>query len=595
MKMLREFVRRYPLQSGLLVLMLLLAGVADGIGLSALLPLLNVALSDPDPSKASGLEREVRSALELLGISPTLGVLLLIVLGCIAAKSALVFFAETRIGFIAAEVTTELRMRLLRSVMASRWDYFTHQSPGFLANSLATEAQRGSTAYIHAVKVLALTIETLVYAALAVSVSWLATVASIGVGGVILLVSHQLVRIAKRAGKRQTKWYRALLGTLTDVLQSVKTFKAMGRERLAEEVLAEETDRLRGALRAEVLGAAGLEAAQEPMYATVIAAGIFVTLVYFSVPAGTVMFMVLVLARLLRQIGRVQKQYQRMVTCESAYQAIEAAIDAADAAREKRSGTRTPVLREAIRLDGVHFAYGAHPVLAGVEIEIPCGELTCLVGGSGVGKSTTVDLVTGLIEPQHGQVLVDGVPLAELDISAWRRSIGYVPQENLLLHASILHNVTLGEQGIEREAAEAALEAAGALEFVRALPNGLDAIVGERGTRISGGQRQRIMIARALVHQPELLILDEATSALDPATERAVCDVLIGLRGRMTILAVSHQSALTTVADRVYHLEAETPEPGGTQGKGPEEIVAPAQFCEVDLRGDRSRSPSPRL
>ncbi len=554
MTMLRGFVRRYPLQSGLLVLVLLLAGVADGIGLSALLPLLNVALSDAAPGQSSALERQVREALDLLGISPTLGVLLLIVLGCILAKSAFVFFAETRIGFIAADVTTELRMRLLRGVMASRWDYFTHQSPGYLANSLATEAQRAATAYIHAVKVLALTIETLVYAALAVSVSWLATLASIAVGAVILLVSHQLVRVAKRAGKRQTKWYRALLGTLTDVLQSVKTFKAMGRERLAEAVLSDETDKLRGALRAEVLGAAGLEAAQEPMYAAVIAAGIFVTLVYFSVPAGTVMFMVLVLARLLRQIGRVQKQYQRMVTCESAYQAIEAAIHAAEAAREVRSGSRQPSLRRAIRLDGVHFAYDGHVVLAGADIEIPCGALTCLVGGSGAGKSTTVDLVTGLIEAQRGQVLVDGVPLGELDIKAWRRMIGYVPQENLLLHASILHNVTLGEQGFGRREVEAALAAAGALEFVRGLPSGLDSVVGERGTRVSGGQRQRIMIARALIHQPAVLILDEATSALDPATERAVCEVLLGLRGRMTILAVSHQSALTAVADRVYRL-----------------------------------------
>ncbi len=556
MNMLRAFVSRYPWQSGLLVLVLLLAGVADGIGLSALLPLLNLAIAGPDAAgHVSGFEQRVLDTLASVGIPATLGVLLTIVLGCIIVKSAFVFFAETRIGFIAADITTGLRMRLLRAVMASRWEYFTHQSSGHLANSLATEAQRASTAYIHAVKVLALSIETAVYATLAVSVSLLATLACLGVGAFILLASHQLVRIAKRAGKRQTKWYRALLGTLTDVLLSVKTFKAMGREHLAEDVLAGETERLRDALRQEVLGSAGLEAAQEPMYAAVMAAGIFITLVYFEVPAGTVMFMVLILARLLRQIGRVQKQYQRMMTCESAYRAIEAVIEDATAAVETRTGTRAPQLHEAIRLDRVRFGYGEHDVLRDASLTIPRGRLTCLVGGSGAGKSTTLDLVTGLVEPQAGRVLLDATPLSEIDMRAWRRRIGYVPQENLLLHASILHNVTLGAHDLDEAAAERALRAAGAWAFVSALPDGLHALVGERGTRISGGQRQRIMIARALVHEPALLILDEATSALDPVTERALCEVLLGLRGQITILAVSHQSALTEAADHVYRLE----------------------------------------
>jgi ATP-binding cassette subfamily C protein len=187
-------------------------------------------------------------------------------------------------------------------------------------------------------------------------------------------------------------------------------------------------------------------------------------------------------------------------------------------------------------------------------MEIPHGQITCLVGESGTGKSTIADLIIGLMAPGAGRVLVDGIPLEDLDLAAWRRSIGYVPQDNLLLHDTILSNVVLGDPDLTEENALQALRAAGAEGFVRDLPEGVHTVVGERGARLSGGQRQRIMIARALAHQPRLLILDEATSALDAASEAAICETLASLKGQITMLAVTHQSALQRVADRVYQV-----------------------------------------
>lgn len=133
--------------------------------------------------------------------------------------------------------------------------------------------------------------------------------------------------------------------------------------------------------------------------------------------------------------------------------------------------------------------------------------------------------------------------------------IGYVPQETILLHDSVLHNVTLGDPVYSDKDAELALRAAGAWEFVAALPQGINTVVGERGGRLSGGQRQRVVVARALVHQPKLLILDEATSALDPASEASIAATIEKLRGQLTILAISHQKRLVESADRVYQLQ----------------------------------------
>ena len=555
MRLIREFVKRYPGQSVVLVAALLLAGVADGIGLSALLPLLNITLeSSAGGESDSALSRFIFDALDTIGVSPSIGVLLSVIVLVVFFKALLVFFAKQRSGYIAAEVSTGLRTDLLKAITNSRWQYFVNQSTGKLANSMATEAWRASNAYVFAVRLLALFVEAGVYTTVALLVSWRATLISFVASFVIVAASHYFVRMAERGGKGQTRWYRSLLGTLTDILQSVKTFKAMGREGSAEEVLSVENNQLRDALRREVLGDAALEAAQEPMYTIVLAGGIYLALMQFQVDLPTILFMALVLANLLKQAGKVQKQYQRMVISESAYWAIHETIADARRQAETHTGESDPHLDRAIELRDVSFVYGDNVVLDDVSIEIPARELTCLVGESGAGKTTIADLVIGLIKPTRGRVLIDGSPLDELDMAAWRRSIGYVPQESLLLHDSVMHNVTLGAEGLDESDVEQALKASGAWDFVTRMPEGIHSIVGERGARLSGGQRQRIMIARAMAHHPKLLILDEATSALDPATEQAICETLTTLKRNITILAVSHQSALAKIADRVYRL-----------------------------------------
>ena len=178
-----------------------------------------------------------------------------------------------------------------------------------------------------------------------------------------------------------------------------------------------------------------------------------------------------------------------------------------------------------------------------------------LQGPSGAGKTTIVDLLLGLHEPASGHILIDNRPLDELSLKAWRSTIGYVPQELSLLHASLRDNIALGNTNLTDDNILDALRLADAENFVSTLPDGLDSNAGEMGGRLSGGQRQRIALARALVGRPKLLILDEVTSALDPETEASICRNALGLAGEFTIIAITHRPAWSKIADRLYKVE----------------------------------------
>ncbi|MBK9667319.1 MAG: ABC transporter ATP-binding protein [Gammaproteobacteria bacterium] len=561
MSLMLSFYRAYPLPTLLALLALLVAGLAEGIGLSVLLPLLNIAIATESggnggaPSAAEGdFEHAVRGILGYMGVEPTLANLLVVVVVAIGFKGVLLLVAQRQVGYTAARLATDLRLELLRAILLSRWEYFLNQPVGKLTNSLATEASRASDAFVNGATALTFLVQALVYAAVAIAVSWQATLAGILAGSIIIGLSHSLVRITKQAGRKQTSVLQSLMATMTDTLGSVKPLKGMGREHLADAVLSMETTRLNRALERQVLASALLESTQEFLFTLIIAGGIYIALSFFHLPFAKIMVLVVVVGQMVALLGKVQKQYQKMSLGESAYWSMRRTIGEAQREEEElRDGDR-PHLHQRLVLENVCFAYADRQVLDGLDLEIPAGSLVTLIGPSGSGKTTVVDLIIGLLKPDSGAISLDGTSMRDIDIRQWRRSIGYVPQETLLLHESVAHNVSLGDPALSDDDIEHALRAAGAWDFVSTLPEGMHSSVGERGGKLSGGQRQRVVIARALVRRPQLLILDEATSALDGDSADAVRQTLSDLRGELTILTITHQSVLVDIADRVYRL-----------------------------------------
>jgi ATP-binding cassette subfamily C protein len=591
MQLLITFVRRYPLESVITVLSLLFAGIAEGFGLSMLLPFLNIAIGSQSLMAAKAgesvgtggslgifkpVEHYLRDSVATIGMPATVALLLGIFLVCIILKCLLVLLANKQVGYTVAHVATDLRLKLLHALFHTRWEYFLRQPIGRLTNGVSSEAIRAADAFNNGARLISILIESVVYTFLALLVSWKATLTAIVAGLLIVFTLRRFIQKSRRAGKRQTTILQSLISQMTDSLQSIKSLKAMGSEGSVDAVLKAKTAKLNKALQKKVMSKATLGALQEPLMIAFLAVALYIALIQLKMPLAMVVALIYLIRKVLKNIQKIQQEYQDLATADSAFWSLTEKIQEGENQREAHPGRRPAVFECAIRLEDVSFAYDRTPILRDVSLALPAGSFTALLGASGAGKTTVADLIIGLLRPQAGEVWIDDLPLSEIDIRSWRRKIGYVPQDTLLLHDTVFVNVTLGDAGFTPKDVESALRAAGAWDFVQHLPQGMQTVVGERGSKISGGQRQRIAIARALVKNPALLVLDEATTALDPDTETAICRTLRALSGRVTILAISHQSAMLETAEIAYRLE------NGTLRivKGADKVAAAAGECD---------------
>ena len=359
---------------------------------------------------------------------------------------------------------------------------------------------------------------------------------------------YALVR--ERAGALNTRLANNLLG--------IATIKAFTAESYELSHVALDSDAYRGANTQAIRWSAAIT----PVIRMAILAGFTVTLLYGGflalrgeVGVGSYSVLVYLTQRLLWPLTRLADMtdlYQRsMASIERVVNLLETpiAIDAAGKALPKAT------VRGELRFENVSFAYDDEPTLEALTLTVAPGSTVAFVGGTGGGKSTIVKLLLRFYEPKAGTVRLDGTPLRELALGDLRRVIGYVAQDTFLADASIAENIAYGLPEARRAEVVAAAEAAEADDFIRALPQGYDTAVGERGQKLSGGQRQRIALARAILKDPKILVLDEATSAVDNETEAAIQRSLERLVIGRTSIIIAHRLSTVRHADAIHVVE----------------------------------------
>jgi len=534
-----------------LAMLTALTAITEGAGLLLLVPMLGALGADaaimPGPAGRLIAALHLPRALEPLLAAFVMLVMIRAVLG--AARD----YAGHRFE---AGIIDGLRHRAWAALVHCEWKTLAGLRQTDATSLIVSSVDRVSYGVnqLIALAASAATLGSIGLAAVAIAPQ-VAALALVG-GAAVLLAYRGLRRRANALGTELGEAYQQVHARLIEGLGALRIIKSLGREEAAIADLDNAFARTRAARQRYVRDTGAARVAFQSGGAILLSLLVWLAIRRWHMGAAGVIPTVALFARALPLLGTVQEAWQNWAHVRPALDEALTLIETAEMAAEPLAGPDGARLAgfapsPDMAVTGVTVRHAARGVAAleDVSAVFPFGSITALSGPSGAGKSTLADVLCGMIGPDAGALEVGGSAVTGGARRAWRKRVAYVQQEPVLFHASIRENLLWGRPGADDGALEAALRAASA-DFVLALPDGLDTVVGDRGARLSGGERQRIALARGLLRQPDLLILDEVTSALDAENEAAVAGAIARLRGTMTLLIIGHRGALAALADR---------------------------------------------
>ncbi|PIW26390.1 MAG: hypothetical protein COW30_15065 [Rhodospirillales bacterium CG15_BIG_FIL_POST_REV_8_21_14_020_66_15] len=547
-----ELFRRYPtLFAGNVVLALLLMMV-DAATLASIAPIVSLLTQE---GGGDTLSPYIMSAMAFLGLDGGIVVYLSVFVVLTILNSVLLIainYFLLRAQFV---VRADMVVGTAERVLSSSVTFLAGQRQGDFINTLTIEVARVADAFTALTRMIAPAAQVIVLLWIPFFVSWQVTAIAMAVAAVLLVPLRTFRARVYGLGQVNTKANNEFSTALQESLQNARLIIGFGNIRPAIE-------RLRHAFAALRSASIGLQFIQSTIYSLHAPIGIVVVFATFlsgqrlGVPLAEIAVVLYAFNRLAGTVANINQNRSQLISLYPSFEQVMKVRRQAEESTVHFGSKPFDRLTDAIVLDNVSFSYNsAVPVLDAINLEIPSGKMTALVGASGAGKSTLADIVMGLLHPSAGTVGIDGVPMREVDISAYRGRLGYVPQRTSLFHASVRDNIAFANPGASDEEIREACRLANAEEFVADLENGYDTIVGDQGFRLSGGQAQRISLARALVRKPTLLILDEATSALDTKSEQLIQSAIETIVGTTTFLVIAHRLSTIKRADNIAVME----------------------------------------
>lgn len=547
--------------NGLLALFLsIVLGLTEGVSILMLIPLMHYAGISDSGASGGGLPEYVVNVLNKSAIVSNL----LSVLVFYIAVIALFAFIKNKQTLINAKIeqgfSRDLRKKLYSAVTYADWLFMTRTRDADLVHVLTSEINKIGSGTFFFLSLISTSVITCVHTSLAFLLSVPMTLFSIGFAGLLVFFMKSINRHALDRGKALYGAKQKMYNATMEHLAGIKLAKSFCAENMHLNYFLTLNDKI----TEENLRFKSLRARTVVFYdiGAVLAISIlfYCAVTIFKLPVASLFLLVYLFARILPRVSTIHQNYQNIIHVLPAYTATVAMLKkCTEAAEPFGSDNLADVgLDNEIVFTDVGFQYNKKkypPVLHNLTFVIPARCIIAIAGPSGAGKTTLADLIMGLLEPDKGGILIDGVQLSEENRLNWRRSVGYVPQDTFFFNDTIRSNLSWVRPDAGEDELWSVLEMAAAHSFVTALPMGLDTVIGDRGVQLSGGERQRLAIARALLKRPSILLLDEATSALDPENEKQIQTAFEKLSGRITLVVIAHRLSTIRRADRILLLD----------------------------------------
>lgn len=561
--------RQYRWQIVLLTVLGFVSGILEGIGVNALIPIFSFAAGGGF-SAGDAVSRFIENALNFIGIPFRLGYLIALAVLLFLGKAVVLYFFNVIKVRITADYELRLRSDLMASTLRARWLYLAGEKIGHLENVLMTDVRFASTILQKASNLIMAFSTITVYSLIALSISARTTLLALVSGLVIALLFKRLVAEVRAVATETGQFNKRVAHYVNESVLGMKVLKAMNVEEVVRARAQGYFDRLKELKIKLILLTNWSSVALQPL-AVVFILTLF-ALSYRTDGFQLTAFMVVVylVYRIFQQVNQVLGSLYAAADTEPYLETVLRYHRRSKESREGDGGKEPFGFSQELVFKDVSFSYTtAEPVLRGVSFKIKRGEMVGLIGPSGAGKTTVVDLLLRLFSPSAGEITIDGKNADDIALAPWRRSVGYIPQDIFLMNDTVAANIKFYDGSISDEAMQDAARDAAINERIDRLPKKFETVVGERGTRLSAGERQRIAIARVLARKPAILILDEATSALDSESEREVQKVIESLKGRVTIIVIAHRLSTVMHCDRLLVLDGGVIAETGT----PEELL----------------------
>jgi len=528
------------------------SGLLEGVVLLTLIPI----FQSGTPSAPGN--QKLTQWLEALSLNPDnllfYSLTAFIVIGFLSAT--VMVYSESALLRLKTRLEESLRKKLSGALLRMNWSAFHSMRLGDINKAILVEpshAAQGAWYFLSGVGAL---IIAGFFSITALFISVKMTLITISFVAVVALGYRIVEKKALKHARHWTESGTSIGNLVSDIFGNLKFFRSTGCSIPAEKKINVKYDEHEDShFRSHVYNLVMRFAYQ--VGSVIFLGGLLAFfLLFYKLPLAELVVLLAVFYRMVPRLRSVQEQFYQARAFQEWYLTWKKRYDYVASHQETNTGNLKPKFENSLQIQNLGFSYPNlnRPVLQGINFTLKKNQCIAIVGESGGGKSTLVDLITGLLKPSDGSILLDDVSLNDVNINEWRLKIGLVIQESPIFHTTVLENIAWGYDAPDPELAKRCAQLAHAWEFIANLPEGLNTVVGEKGGRFSVGQKQRVALARALYRDPSLLVLDEATSALDGESEKIIQESLKSLKGKFAIFMVAHRLKTIQIADTIIVL-----------------------------------------